>query len=261
VRDYQRHRVRQRAYGRPAYVDAEPVRQHVRRLMAARLGAKRVAHLAGVAPSVVGKLLYGDPRRGMGPSRRIRPATAEKLLAVRAGLDNLADQTLTDATGTRRRLQALMARGWSQAKLATRLGVLPTNFSGTMEAEQVCASLVRAVRTLYDKLWDTPPPEATHRDKIAASRARNYARLRGFVPPQAWDDDTIDDPGAQPDRDVPRISCAKLPPWDELLFLVVNGENRRTISARFGVKVVTVDEALLRARRTAEQDPLEAEAS
>src|SRR5699024_4387276 len=110
---------RQRAYGNPAYVDATPVREHVRNLQARGMGWRRIAKTAGISPSVVNKLLYGSPTRGMGPSKRVRQRTARALLAVR--IDH-APGTRVDATGTRRRLQALAFMGWSINSLASRLG-------------------------------------------------------------------------------------------------------------------------------------------
>ncbi|WP_156960825.1 sigma factor-like helix-turn-helix DNA-binding protein [Amycolatopsis taiwanensis] len=250
-RAYENHRRRQRAYGRQAYVDAEPARQHVRKLQAAGLGWKRVAQLAGLDHSVVWKLIYGDRKRFDGPSKRIRPETERKILAVRATLDNLGDNALVDGTGTRRRLEALIAMGWSKAKLAARLGMTPTNFGSTMQRARLHAATVRAVRVLYNELWDIRPPEDTHRDKIAASRARTYAQRHGFVPPQAWDDDTIDDPVAQPEGTEPVRRKGVLPPAEELLYLRKCGESVAAIAARFGVKENTVEQALHRARAVA----------
>jgi hypothetical protein len=258
ARAYERNRRRQRAYGRQAYVDAEPVREHVRQLQAAGLGWKRIAALAGLDHSVVWKLIYGDRSRFDGPSKRIRPATAEKILAVRATLDNLGDTVPVDATGTRRRLEALVAIGWSKSKLADRLGMLPSNFGGVMQRGQLHAATVRAVRKLYDELWNVRPPEETHRDKISASRARRYAREHGFAPPLAWDDDQIDDPDARPDGVEPRRARGSLPPADELRFLLNAGESRAAIAARFGVREDTVERALKRADFTAAESRLSA---
>jgi hypothetical protein len=241
---------RRRAYGIDAYVDAEPARQHVRGLMAGGLGAKRIAALSGVPHGGVSKLLYGDPQRGMAPSKRIRQATETRLLAVEATLDTLGARALLDGTGTRRRLRALVARGWSKRKLSLRLGMQPSNFGATFDNDKVRASTARAVRVLYDELWNVTPPEATHGDRIAASRARRYAQTQGYAPPLAWDDDTIDDPDAKPEGAVP-APLQGLPPLDELLWLIDCGESSLSIATRFGVRPATVYRALLRHREAA----------
>lgn len=196
----QRRRERRKLYARwnggavEDLVDAEPARRHVKALMAAGIGRRRIAEVSGVSGGSLTKLLYGGPA-GRPPARRIRPATARKLLAVRA---NPADGARVDATGTRRRLQALVACGWTKTHLAAELGQTPSNFNVTLHAHQVYASTMRAVRALYDRLWDQPPPETTRWERQAASRARNYARTRGWPRPMAWDDELIDDPQHQP---------------------------------------------------------------
>jgi len=56
----------------------------------------------------------------------------------------------------------------------------------------------RAMRALYDELWQADP--ADHGASPGGiTRARRYAAERRWAPPQAWDDDTIDNPDAFPD--------------------------------------------------------------
>lgn len=195
------HRTRQQTYGRwQPYVDAEPVREHVRALGAYGIGWKRVAKLAGVQGTVVSKLLYGDRRRGMGPSKGLRPENAEKILAVRAVPENLGSAVGVEGAGTRRRLQALVAGGWPQAQLASRLGMGGSNFGTLIHAEgvEVLAATARSVTALYEQLWRADPAE-NGVTLQAASRARTQARANGWASVGAWDDDTIDDPEAFPD--------------------------------------------------------------
>lgn len=249
VRTYERNRHRQRGYGRTAYVDAEPARQHVRRLGEFGIGQKRVSELAGVPYSTMWKLIYGDRARFAGPSKRIRPETERKILSVEATLDNVADGSLVDATGTRRRLQALVAIGWSQSKLGSRLGVDPTNMSAMIRVQRIHPARARAVRALYDELWQTLPPRSGHRDKIAYNRSRRFAAKHGWAPPLAWDDDEIDDPTAQPagvpDGKRRPGGQPKLPPADELRWLLEQ-ESPRSVARRFGVRLDAIDNALRR---------------
>jgi hypothetical protein len=199
ARDYESNRRRAIAYGRwQPFVDAEPVRAHVRALGEFGIGWMRVAALSGVPRGSVSKLLYGDPQWGMGPSKQLRPKNAAALLAVEPTLDNLGGAVAIDATGTRRRLQALVAGGWPQARLAVRLGMDPGNFSAAINSQQVKVRTVRAVRALYDELWCADPREHGVGNQ-AYSRARNHAQARGWAPVGCWDDDSIDDPAAFPD--------------------------------------------------------------
>jgi len=196
-RDAENQRTRLIAYGQwKPYVDAGPAREHLRVLAGSGIGWKRAATLSGVSTGSVSKLLYGGPG-DRPPARRIRPETEAAILAVRPSPELLTDGGRTDATGTRRRVRALVARGWSQAKIAARLGMQPGNFGDVVyRRPMVTAATARAVERLYAELWDQAPPESSHREKIAASRARNYAAERGWPPPAAWDD--IDDPQARP---------------------------------------------------------------
>lgn len=190
---------RQKLYGRTNLVDAEPARQHVRQLLASGMGWKTVAKSAGVGTSVMTKLLYGK-RRADGsrvPTQRLRPETRHRLLEVKL---ELADHAHIASIGATRRIRALMALGWSQTKLAERLGVTPSNFTHLPAGSRpyILAATARAVIQLYDELSMTRPPEATHRDRIAASRSRGYAKARRWVPPLAWDDEDLDNPTAHP---------------------------------------------------------------
>ena len=185
---------------RASFVDAGPVRDHVRSLMAAGMGRRTVATAAHVPQSTLYRLLYGTtgPDGQLVPSRRIGRRTADALLAVRL---TLAAGVRVDQTGTARRLQALFARGWSGTKLATRLGMLRSNFTPLLHGTRPVTVATRTnVAALFDELWNADPPLETRADRVAASRARRTASRLGWVPALAWDDDTIDDPTAQPQR-------------------------------------------------------------
>jgi hypothetical protein len=196
---YYEARERAIAYGTwQPWADAGPVREHIRALRGCGIGLRRIAEAAGVDRKRLQAVLGGRPERGTGPQEKVRPALAAAVLAVEPTLELLGAKTPIDATGTHRRLQALVAAGWPQARLAARLGMAPGNFSGTMTREQVTVRTARAVRALYDVLWAVDPREHGV-DNQAYSRARNHAASNGWAPVGAWDDDLIDDPQAFPD--------------------------------------------------------------
>jgi hypothetical protein len=198
--EYARDRYRLIAYGRwQPYVDAEPVRQHVRMLMSHSIGWQRVCALSGVSNGGMSRLLYGDYSRGNGPSKRVRTVTADRVLAIKPSLDAAAPSALVDGTGTRRRLQALIAIGWPQRNLAKELGVDRVTVNDQIhQAMPTYASTARGARDMYDRLWNVDPAS-----RAVASRwirqARAFAEARGWPPPTAWDDDYIDSPAATPD--------------------------------------------------------------
>jgi hypothetical protein len=242
VSEYNAKRERLIAYGRwQPYVDAGPVRNHVRLLMSAGIGHRTIVRAAGVSQGGLSKLLYGTA--GQAPSRQVRPETAKRLLSLTPSLDLVADGTPIDATGTTRRLQALIAIGWPQAKLAARLGWSPSNFHRLVSATQVTARTARAARAVYDDLWNTSPDETGHASRRAADCARNTARRNGWPPPMAWDDDTIDNPTATPDRArVRRASTIAIA--ENTIELTAQGYTRNQAAERLGVTVSTVNAAL-----------------
>lgn len=189
-----RHAHIQAGAAQPPMVDSAPTREHVLALMASGIGFKRVARMAMVATSTVGNLIYGRP--GLPPPPTIRAETARRLLGITT--PDPAPGALVDATGTHRRLQALVAVGWSGFAIMQQLGREPTNFGQLFQVDRVLARTASDVRELYDRIWDMPSPNHTGHHRAAAERARRYAAERGWAPPAAWDDDTIDDPATTP---------------------------------------------------------------
>lgn len=179
-RAYDLDRRRRQTYGRwDGLVDAEPARSHVQALMAAGMGWKRVAAAAGVSLGSMTKLLYGVTHDGVlvrPPAKRIRPASAERILAVQL---RLADGALVDSSSTARRLQSLVAAGWTAKHIAAQLGMLPSNFTPLLHGRRrVTHGTAVAVRDLYVELAQVTPP-----DGIGATRARRTAVRLGWAPP------------------------------------------------------------------------------
>lgn len=194
-------RVRQKAYGRyDRYAPAEESQAHVRELMSQGMGLKRIQAASGVAQGVLWKLVYGK-RQADGSqqvSRRITRQNHDRLMAVTL---DLAGGAQVDGTGTRRRLQALVAIGYSMSDLGRRLEL--TNPHLVVHGPgNVTKATADRVRELYDSLAMTPAHrDSSKYDRIAVVRARKYARANGWPPPLAWDDELIDDPTHRPEVD------------------------------------------------------------
>lgn len=192
-------RERQKAYGRyNRYVPAGPVQAHVRSLTAAGVGLKQVAKASGVSNGALWKLMYGkrQPDGSQVPSRRVLRETAEKLYALDPhwnGSTPLADGALlnaSDSAAASRKLQALVALGWSMSKLAERLGIEHRgNVSPIVKGDRcLTVGTGKKVEQLYAHLSMTLPPETNQRERIAASRSRTFARRHGWLPPLALED-------------------------------------------------------------------------
>lgn len=101
------------------------------------------------------------------------------------------------AVGVARRVQALVALGWSFRQIAARIGVdhgLPCRWARS--TNWVTRSTHERVSALFEELCMTPPPTSTPRLRREATYARTVARKHGWLPPLAWDD--IDNPDEQP---------------------------------------------------------------
>jgi hypothetical protein len=194
-----RHRRERRlkAYGQwNPWIDGETVREHIRKQQVAGLGLTQMAKVSGVPFATLCRIMYGQPCRGLPPTRRTKREVAEKVLAVEASIDNMADLGRIDATGTRRRVGAMVAAGRTQTAIAARLGVDLPNLGRAIAAPQVSARFARAVRDLYREWAFNPPPLDTRTQRKNYTYARNVAKRNGWVSAFAWDD--IDDPDENP---------------------------------------------------------------
>lgn len=118
------------------------------------------------------------------------PAAREAYRLYRKRLrENRQLPALVPAVGTARRLQALVAFGYTWLALENRLGLSRRSLRciavGTNS--RVLRSTAENIALLFEELSATPGP---------SSYARKIAARHGWVPPLAWD--SIDDPGELP---------------------------------------------------------------
>ncbi|MFE9738868.1 hypothetical protein [Streptomyces sp. NPDC006477] len=194
----QRRRRRLMAYGQwQPMVDAQPARQYVLRLQAGGLSLASQAAKTGIPVPTLCGLLYG--KNPYPPSKRIRSETAAAILSFTPTLDDYPAGARIDATGTVRRLRALAHLGWTSPTIGDRLPCsAPRTIEQAGRSPKLTAQLARSVRAVYTELSNVAAEEMGVTPWIARRR-RNYAIAQGWAPPAAWDDDTIDDPNAQPD--------------------------------------------------------------
>ena len=102
-------------------------------------------------------------------------------------------------TGTRRRIQALAAIGYSPASLAKIAGVdfHPADIAQG-RTSFVYRSTAQLVAELYERLSMTPAPAGTMPERVSSAKARKLAARHNWAPPMAWLN--IDDPTEQPTR-------------------------------------------------------------
>jgi len=195
-----------KAAGKVNHVPDRRAREHVAALRNAGWRVNFIVAETGVSKWTIQHLLTGKPRM-------IQVATERRILAL--DIDTQADRSiLVDATGTRRRVQALIALGWPVQTIQKMAGLGDHALFIITGGQAQCFTTTRdTIRDLYDKLWNTPPPPSP-----AAVKAKKRAEQRGYAPPLAWDDDNIDDPNATPNtgdaqRDAESREAERLALW------------------------------------------------
>jgi hypothetical protein len=178
------------------WTPAPPVRDHVRSVLAATgLTRAEYAALAGLNQVTITRVLDKPPRD---PDVIYMP-TATAILAVTATAVP-ADRFLIDATGSRRRLQALACLGWPVSSLTARSGLGFATLQRIRSGHQALIERGTAakVTAVYDELWLTPAPEETRGQVFSAAKARLHAARQRpeWVSGAAWDD--IDAPACKP---------------------------------------------------------------
>lgn len=170
-------------------IDAEPVRQHILDLQDLGLTPSRIARLSGLSHTTICAFLRAKPSDGRGRKRDTTPETAAKILAVRP---------LT-STGALRRIQALIAVGWTTRKIAARSGVSAKRIIELRPADRITDAIADRIATAYEQLSQlTPEKNGVHPGH--ARRSRERAEANRWPDPKYWATrmDVIDDPHFEP---------------------------------------------------------------
>lgn len=187
---------RDRAAGRRRYLDASATRAHLAHFVEAGAPLKALARATGLSDTAVKAILDGD-------HTTVQATTAARV--NRLTLTRLYSDQATGhlpRLGAARRVQALLAIGWRHQDLAAA-GATGTPRILNCPGHLVTATTWRQVRDVYDQLCMTHGPSAT---------TRQTARARGYPPPLAWDDQTIDDPRAEPAHAAQPRACSAIDP-------------------------------------------------
>jgi len=158
------------------------------------------------------------------------------------------------AAGTQRRIQALMALGWTSTDIAQVCGyrhrnsvLRVLNGQGGRPCRWVERQTFRNIAAAYERLSMTLPEQTGYR-----KRARTIAQSKGYAPPLAWDDDSIDDPAAKPSGSwrpvAARPAAELLAEWAHLRGLGVSAHHA---ARQLGVTVEAVEKAIERTKESA----------
>ncbi|MGA5869307.1 hypothetical protein [Streptomyces cinereoruber] len=172
-----------RERGIVSFVDPAAAQAHLR-LLHETMAWDDMAEAIGLPLSNL-NLIYAGRRT------KIRPETEAKILAT---VPRLSGTQLIDATGSTRRIQALLYVGHSLRTIAAECG------TARMRIHKLSIGAQEGIRRRHaDHIAKTykrlafQPPERTR----FTVRTMNAAKARGWHGPLAWDD--IDDPACVPD--------------------------------------------------------------
>lgn len=258
-RAYQRTTRRRRGYGTwQPFVDAEPVRQHINALHNAGMSYASIAQAAGLYEATVTGFIYTlgakAPRK-----EKATPDIANSILAV------TADPMLSgwvDATGTRRRIQALAANGWPMPSLARPIGINTCSVNRITRQTRVFTSTARAVLDVYST-YSAASPQVHGIPLWKSDRAQREAHAKGWPTPQWWEDmGHIDDPAFDPaaaERTLTRNELAAHR-RDEVEHLAGYGYDAAAIAQRLDMHVKSVRSILAELRTGQRRDRTKAAA-
>jgi hypothetical protein len=188
---------RLKAYGRARVrVDIGPAREHLQKIYALGIRSRRISNMAGMHQSQILKILGTG---GQTSQKYVYSDTAERILSLPLDPNVYPDGRGLPAIGYKRRVQALMAIGYSADRQEKLCGVSEGQLDRLRHGNiLVTEDMARRIRDMYEKYWDKPyrPNPDDKYDRIARTRAMNLAKRNGWPPPMGWDD--IDDPNCEP---------------------------------------------------------------
>lgn len=192
-RRYQRLADNERQLGHRRRVPTAPIRAHVQYLVSTGMPAPQIAARSGVSRSTVQDLI-SHPRKTM--TRDLANCLLEVTPAP-------VPHACIDATGSRRRVQALACLGWSYTDVANEAHQLghPLTTAGVRQfmadGGPVKVRTARAVTEVYENLSMRFAPPSR-----GSSNVKARAVQRRYAPPLAWAD--IDDPTETPAGSIDR---------------------------------------------------------
>jgi hypothetical protein len=206
------------------YVDVARARAHLIALNESGFSWRHIARLTGLTEQGLYRVRDGE---------RCQRVTEAKILAVPTP-KALAGPGRINAVGSQRRIRALQALGWTQRNLEDRLGLHPRRLSTVLVRPKIYTPMARKIADVYDELSMLPGP---------SEKTRNMARNKGWPVPLCWDDETIDDPNAEPNTGE-RAYVSAADRINELRELGIT--DKRAIASRLGIQPKSVERAIER---------------
>jgi hypothetical protein len=181
----------------PQFVNPAPVRRHIQQLMRGHMTAEEIAQRAGIVVGLIDRLATGA---GVGDAMLpINRTIAEAVMRVETDEVTSTPPGYVLARGTRRRIEALGAIGWSFTALAPMLGVTEISIEAILGSLVIPEEKANAVAALYERLCMTPAPDTTDEEHVLKVCAIARAKVEGWASELGWDDiDEDDEPTIAP---------------------------------------------------------------
>lgn len=212
-------------------VDTTKVIAHINRLEKSGVSQSRTAELSGLPQVTVWSIASGH-------RAFVMASTAAKIFSVpvpAAGWQVARANALISPVGSRRRVQALMAIGYPGRVIAEELNVhhrVVAKLSAESQ-DYVTARVARGVAEVFERLQMTRGPSEISRQRAAR---------KGWHLPLSWDEDSIDNPDAEP-----QIPDNNADAWfDDYQDLRGFGLNDNQIAERWGILLESLRQRLRR---------------
>ncbi|RKN61899.1 hypothetical protein D7231_32015 [Streptomyces klenkii] len=224
----------------PVRVDLRPAHDRVQAWYQQGYSQRQIALAAGgISEGVIQSILAGT-------INTLHPASARAILGARIEDAGQPGATRLDATGTRRRLQALAATGWPLIQVAQRAGMAHKTARDAVHGTHVYAATAHAIADTYDQLAHQAPEQHGVRQWVT-DRTRKWARAHGWPDPTFWEDwGGIDDPAAPETEPEVSVSRAEVI-TEDALWLERHGYTRHQAAERLGVTKSYIDHSIQRA--------------
>lgn len=176
-------RERARNAGEELLISRDVLLPHIEKLQASGMSQALIARLANVSQTTISYVINGI----------IQSCTRNKalgILAVRPG--QLDDRAERPALGASRRARALYAIGHGRESISAVCGLSVCTIGQIANSRYtlIDGRIDAAIRLAYRTLSNTPGP---------SGKAARRAASQQWAPPGAWDDDSIDNPAAEPE--------------------------------------------------------------
>lgn len=213
------------------FVDATPVTNRISALKTAGYSWTELAKLTGLSEPAL--KLVGT----WTVQNTVCLDTHHRVMAVPLPTGIVSGRGVLPAVGTQRRIQALMAIGWTQADLARECGFSGQKIVSDLlnRRQSVLSETAFRVCEVFNRLQMTPGSS-----EVLRKRARGW----GWPVPLAWDEDSMDDPNTKPSSGGRvRVSAAEriTELQDDLGITNIND-----IASRLGIKDTSVERAIQR---------------